>query len=298
MGYSARYHAFSIIAIFAALAIGIVIGAGFGQDVISGTAANLEESLQSDLEESRVREDELAAVLEREQDFGLRVYPPLVDGRLEGDRIGVIALGELPESLAREIEATVEPTGGQLSKVAVVRDPPDLAEIADLLGAQLENLPDAATEERLGRTLGAQLVEGGRLIDRGRDQLLSRFSGSPEPIDDVILTTAPVEGLTEAEQASLDRFEKGLLEGVHDTGKPSVAVELSTTSPSTVPIFDAEDIPTVDSLDLTSGKLSAVFALLGNEGNFGIKETADRELPDLVPAAPDRESGGGGGGGR
>jgi hypothetical protein len=42
----------------------------------------------------------------------------------------------------------------------------------------------------------------------------------------------------------------------------------------------------VDSVDLTSGKVAMVFALLGAEGDFGVKETADRLLPDLLPAPP------------
>ena len=104
VGYSARYHAFSIIAIFTALAIGIVIGAGFGQDLVSDASEDLEQSLSSDLEEASARGDELAAELDRERAFGIRLYPPLVDGRLEGESIGVIALGDLPEDLAREIE--------------------------------------------------------------------------------------------------------------------------------------------------------------------------------------------------
>ncbi len=283
MGYSARYHAFSIIAIFAALAIGIVIGAGFGQDLVSDASEDLEQSLSSDLEEARANEDELAAELDRERAFGLRVYPSLVDGTLEGRSIGVIALGDLPEPLAREIEATVEPTGGELAKVAVVREPPEIGELADLLGPQYENLPR-------GGGGGAPRPGARRAAGRGRpaarstasDQLLARFSGSDGPVDDVILTSALVEDLTEEEKASLARFEEALLEGVRSTGAPSVAVELSTSTPSMVPLFDSQGIPTVDSLDLTSGKLSAVFALLGNEGNFGIKETADRPLPDLV----------------
>jgi hypothetical protein len=72
-----------------------------------------------------------------------------------------------------------------------------------------------------------------------------------------------------------------------------VYVEGSTQDPSNVALFDSLAISTVDSLDLTSGKVSAVFALLGNEGNYGIKETADRPLPDLVLSAPNqgRQSG-------
>jgi hypothetical protein len=276
MGYSARYHAFSIIAIFTALAIGIVIGAGFGQDLVSDASEDLEESLSSDLEEANQREEDLAADLEREQAFGIRLYPPLVDSRLEGERIGVLAFGDLPEDLAREIEETIEPTGGELSKVAVIREPPDV-------------------EPRLARKLGTQFVEGGRLFDRTRDQLLERFSGTPGPVDDVILVKTSIEAGGEEAQAQIEAFEENMVAGVRGTGAPAVSVELSTTEPSSVPFFDAQQISTVDSLDLTSGKISAVFALLGSDGNFGIKETADRPLPDLVfpPSGAGRQAGSG-----
>jgi hypothetical protein len=296
MGYSARYHAFSIIAIFTALAIGIVIGAGFGQDLVSDASEDLEQSLSSDLEEEQARADELAADLEREEAFGIRLYPPLVDSRLEGETIGVIALGDLPESVARNIEETIEPTGGELTKVAVVREPPDIEALGNALGPQFENLPQGAAEERLGRELGAELVEGGRLIDRGRDVLLDRFSGEQGPVDNVILVKAPPEGASEEEQAAVEGFEEAIVEGIRSTDVPTVYVETSTSAESYVPFFDSLAISTVDSLDLTSGKISAVFALLGSDGNFGIKETADRPLPDLVIPAPGRDRPAGGSG--
>ena len=49
MGYSARYHAASLAAVFLALAVGILVGVGFVSDVVSGTAEDLEQSLKSDL---------------------------------------------------------------------------------------------------------------------------------------------------------------------------------------------------------------------------------------------------------
>ena len=45
MGYSARYHAVSLIAVFLALAIGILIGAEFGGETLNSTRRNLEQSL-------------------------------------------------------------------------------------------------------------------------------------------------------------------------------------------------------------------------------------------------------------
>ena len=52
MGYSARYHAASLAAVFLALAVGILIGVGFGSDIVNGTADDLEQSLPSDLDDA------------------------------------------------------------------------------------------------------------------------------------------------------------------------------------------------------------------------------------------------------
>ena len=283
MGYSARYHAASLAAVLLALAIGLLIGAGIGDEVLSSTSEDLERSLESDLTESREREDELQAELERERTFGLRVYPALAGDRLRGEAVGVVAIGDLPEDLASEVEETVAPTGARLAKVAVVRQPPDLEGLGDELGERYRNVESDGTEvERLGRKLGMQLVRGGGLLSAAREQLLQRFSGQQGAVDDVIVVITPPDGLDEDEADAAARFEDGVLTGIRDTGRPAVGVELRETDPSTIPAFESHDIPSSDSLDLTSGKIAAVFALLGAEGNFGVKETADALLPDVV----------------
>src|SRR3954449_9301738 len=96
MGYSARYHAVSLVAVFLALAIGILIGAEFGGDALTSTRKNLERSLTGNLQDARERSDELNGKLARSDEFAGRVYPALVRERLAGRRIGVVALGDPP----------------------------------------------------------------------------------------------------------------------------------------------------------------------------------------------------------
>jgi hypothetical protein len=303
MGYSARYHAASLAAVLLALAIGLLIGAGIGDDVLSNTSQSLERSLESDLSDARTREDELAAELERERTFGLRVYPALADERLRGETVGVVALGDLPEDLATEIEATVEPTGARLANVAIVREPPDLAAIAERVGGGFRELEsDPGQVGRLGRIVGEQLVRGGGLVTRAREQLLERFSGRAGPVDNAIVVLQPQEEIPAGDRDIVDRYQAGLLDGIRAAGDPTVGVELRSTTPSSVPTFEAHDIPTSDSLELTSGKLAAIFALLGAKGNFGVKESADALLPEVVLPAGERRqkpsAAGGGSGGK
>src|SRR5438093_5441438 len=120
MGYSGRYHAASLAAVFLALAIGILIGVGLGHNVIPAAQKDLEQSLKSDLSNARGRSDALQVDLNQERDFSQQIFPGLVGGQLRGDRIAVVALGGLPDDMKGNIESVVgpsSPTGAELGEV-------------------------------------------------------------------------------------------------------------------------------------------------------------------------------------
>src|SRR5262249_12764780 len=125
MGYSARYHATSLIAIFLALAIGVVIGAALGGDTINNTRKDLEQSLTGNLEDARSHAEELSVELGRSNEFADQVYPALVRKDLGGRRIGVVAIGGLPGEVSDAIDEALGPTGGRLVAVGVIREPVD-----------------------------------------------------------------------------------------------------------------------------------------------------------------------------
>jgi hypothetical protein len=287
MGYSARYHAASLAAVFLALAVGILIGAEFGDDIVSGTRENLEQSLTGDLESARDRADELAGELGRSEDFGEQVYPGVVGNRLQGRRIGVLALGGLPDGLSKDIEAALEPTGARLVAVGVVREPPDTSGLAaDLEGtrfADVENNGD--TVQALGTGVGRQIAIGGLLLDRVRSQLLSRASGRFLGLDGLIVVRDAPE-LEGEQRANTGRLETGLLDGIGSTGLTAVGVERTDADPSSIATFESQDLSTVDNLDEVAGRVALIFALLGAEGSFGVKDAADQLLPDLLAPGP------------
>jgi hypothetical protein len=64
-------------------------------------------------------------------------------------------------------------------------------------------------------------------------------------------------------------------------------VERSETEPSEIGFFtDNGTTATVDSVDLISGRVALAYALVGSEGQYGIKSTADRLLPGLRHPEP------------
>ena len=284
MGYSARYHAASLAAVFLALAVGILIGAGLGDNLLSDTEENLRESLEGDIDKARGEAGELQVQLDRERAFASRAYPALVADTLIGRRIGVLALGDLPSEVSANIEDALEPTGADLAAVAVVRLPPDAAALAANLGPGFAGLEDDNGQlENLGRRLGSQFAAGtGKQLDKLRDQLFSRSSGEGGRLGGVILVRAPTGELDPADQARADALASGLVDGVAEARKRAVAVERSDAEESSIRSFAPFEVATVDSIDLTSGRVALVFTLLGAEGNFGIKGTANSLLPELL----------------
>lgn len=284
MGYSARYHATSLIAVFVALAVGILIGAEFGGDALTDTRKDLEHSLAGNLQDARSQADELSAELARANEFAERVYPVLTRDKLDGRRFAIVAMGALPAGMTDAVEEALAPTGARLVGVGVVREPVDLnglaAELERTRFANLRTDPEALTA--LGTGLGRQLVLGGTLPDVVRGRLFSRASGTFGSLDGVIVVRAQPQDMGPVQRARAAQFETALLRGINGTRTAAVGIESSTTEPSSVAFFQSNDLTSVDSIDQTAGKLALVFAMLGAEGSFGIKGSADRLLPDLL----------------
>jgi hypothetical protein len=288
MGYSSRYHATSLIAVFIALAIGILIGAEFGGDALTNTRKNLEHSLVGNLQDERSRSEELSGQLGRSNEFADRVYPVLVRDRLEGRRLAIVALGELPSGVTEAVEDALGPTGARLVGVGVVREPVDLNGLAGDLSktrfADLQENPD--TQTALGTGLGRQLVVGGTLLDIVRSHLFSRASGNFGGLDGVIVVRDVPQDMGPLQRANAARLEAGLMSGMTATRAPAVGVETTSAEPSSISSFQDSDLSSVDDVETSAGKVALVFAMLGAEGSFGTKSTADRLLPDLLaPAA-------------
>jgi hypothetical protein len=284
MGYSARYHATSLIAVFIALAIGILVGAEFGGDALNSTRRDLEHSLVGNLKDERSRADELNADLNRSDEFAERVYPALTRERLEGRRYAILALGGLPSPVTEEVEETLAPTGGRLVGVGVVREPVDVNGLAeDLAQTRFSGLRDESDQlTELGTGLGRQLVLRGSLPRVVRGHLFSRASGNFGGLDGVIVVRDQPEEMGTVQREKTNQLETALMDGVTATRRPAVGVETSSDDSSSISFFQSNGLASVDDVDLTAGKLATVFALLGADGSFGVKGSADQLLPDLL----------------
>ena len=286
MGYSARYHAVSLVAVFIALAIGILIGAEFGGETLSSTRKNLEHSLIGNLQDARARSDQLGGELGRSNEFAERVYPALVREQLNGRRIGLVAIGDLPGNVTDEVEEALGPTGARLVGVGVVREPVDIRGLAgDLSKTRFADIArNPETQSAFGVGIGRQIVRGGTLVEKVRGNLFSRASGNFGALDGVIVVRMRPEEMGPKRPRSptssnrpAERHRRNQDAGGRRRDQRRRA--------SSISFFQGNNLSSVDDIDLTAGRLATVYALLGAEGSFGVKGSADRLLPDLIAPA-------------
>ncbi len=115
-----------------------------------------------------------------------------------------------------------------------------------------------------------------------RGHLFSRASGNFGALDGVIVVRAQPQDMGPVQRGVAGRIESGMASGITATHTPAVGVEDSEAEPSSISFFASNDLSSVDDVDLVAGRLATVFALLGAEGSFGVKSSADRLLPDLL----------------
>jgi hypothetical protein len=275
-----RYHALSLVAVFLALGIGIVLGVTVGDSLVSDADRNLRDSLRDDVTEARgqVRaEQDLAAKRDEVID---ETAPSVGEGRLRGVAVALVTIGDSPGNVGDGVKEAVESAGGELTRT-VALSPPDFPRAR------------RARAEKEGRAWGRLVERGGALLARARRDDRDHVSGNavvgvnavvvyrdppPEPDDD--------EG-TRALEAR-EAFEDGLVKGVRGD---AIGVEVMDTDPSQVGWYGDRLAASVDNVDLAAGRLALVLVLqeaaladiTGDrpEGSYGYKDTADKALPDL-----------------
>lgn len=264
-----RYHALSLVAVFLALGIGIVLGVTVGDSLVSDADRNLRDSLRGDVEEAREQTRELEALGERREDVIEETVPEATEGRLDGRRVALLAIDELPGTVSDAVGDAVELGGGRLTRTAILA-------------------PDDRT-----RGLARLLERGGARAQRLRRRAPRRFGGSyAGPVDALVLYRhPPPEPEGDEDAAELERrkrFEDRLVDGLRDN---VVAVEVLETDPSQVGWYEEHAIASADNVDAVAGRLALVLLLdrasVANatderpEGSFGYKDSADRAVPDL-----------------
>ena len=270
-----RYHALSLVAVFLALGIGIILGATLGDSVVSQANKDVRSSLRGDLLDARADAEQSAAQLKQRDRFDNDAFGYIAGNKLRGRRVALVSSGPLPQDVENSARNAVKDAGGTVDSVSKFDASPDLGALGDKIGKRFNLL---ATEPSLLRPLthkiGAALVTGGRAAQRLKTGFPDSFSGDYKGADAVAYYRTADERDDQSKA-----WETALIEGMRGAGVPVVGIERTSTDPSQIPNYVNEGLSTVDDIEIPPGRIALVLTLTGRKGDFGFKKTAEGPVP-------------------
>jgi hypothetical protein len=296
---SFRQHVVTIVAVFLALALGMLAGSAFVQP-------RLVDQLQAQVEQQRGTMDELRAevtefreALADEQVFTDAALPHLTEGRLLARDALVIAQDGTEDGVVSGAQQALEEAGASVVVLTAREtlapvDPDDQAELAELLalpGVEPEDLPRRAAEalaDRLASTvrrgpgdpdLLRELLTQGYLApgDTGLSGAAVGAIGGPGQVT-IVLAGGQIEDPLMAPED----FAVPLVQRLAELGVPVAAGESVDALVPFVPVLRAgglDGLVTVDDLDERRGGAALVLGLErllleGDGGDYGVKDGA------------------------
>ena len=312
-----RYHLVSLIAVFLAIALGVLIGTTALNDPIATNIEGQVTELEQDKRSLEDRTQQLQAQLDSSDAFAVAVAPSLVSGALADRSVLLVLTDEevLPEQVD-QVTALIASAGGTVS--GTVRLQPEFSDPST--ASSLQNyvtgpgMPPAGVElpetDDAGQLVGGLLAQvlmippGGTAPDGSATSavlaglvaldVLVPEGDSVAPADyAVVLTSGALTG-EDAADRNATRVE--LVTALDAAGSGAVVAgdAASAQDGGLVGVIRADPdlsvaVSTVDNIGSAAGRISTVLALgseaEGTSGRYGAGEDA-QPVPPLPAAAP------------
>jgi hypothetical protein len=274
-----RQHLTTLVAVFVALAVGIVLGGGLLSDVTE--AASTEASAPA---------EETAPEAAYTESFTDAVAPGLVAGRLTDRQVALVTVPGADEQVVTALTERVAAAGGAVTARYDLTETmvgPDQKTLVDTLGSQLMTqqgdaiAAEATTYDRIGQLLGLAVAtatpEGEATNGKGRAILESLTGadlvGAPADVErraPLVLLVLGDEPAAEGGDAILAGLVTGLSRaaaGVVVAGDTGDGGEGQLGRLRAEPV--SAEAATVDGAETTAGQVTAVLALARSLGTPG-----------------------------
>lgn len=281
----ARYHLFYFTAIFLMLGFGILIGASYYGPVQMSQQREVVKKLAEQTNAVVQQRNQLQGRLNDDEQALASLRPALVRGKLAGKRVVLIQTGDYADA-TEAANQSLGDAGAMVAATVVLT-----GRWANLTTRQRETLPSsalapAAQDKALLSSLAAALAQGtatslpnaSLLAGLQQARLLTVSGDLAQPCTLFVLVGG---GSADIAETSVDM---ALVDGFQALAIPAAIVgcEPSTAAASFVPAYQSAGITTIDCVDLPLGQIALPFALRGDTGDYGIKPTAKKRLPDAL----------------
>ncbi|GAA2102542.1 copper transporter [Microlunatus panaciterrae] len=306
-----RYHIVSLVAVFMALAIGIVVGATIlGDRINEGIVAQAAQD-RKELQLQRAEVLRLNDLLKYQNDYAEKVAKPISDQLLRDQTVAIVTMPGAPRSVVNSVSAAVTDAGGVVTATAEVRsntfDPDRAADTDAVVKAFADRVtfqPNDTTATKVGRLIARALLAHEPLTrDPVADDIIKGLAdgklvstntdGNLRARVVVVVTAPALDPRPEAEvlaaHVQLEVALKGETAGAVAAvvaGPNSEDVEGTDVASVRADAIATEALSTVDVADLPSGVTTVVLAakeqLLGRQGHYGAAPSRD----DVAPKIP------------
>lgn len=316
---SFRFHVVSIIAVFLAMAIGVVVGSTYVDGAVVDGLRNRISTVSNNLDERKQVNDQLESELQEARDYIEASANFAVTDRLSDLPVLVMAMRGVDESaveqvvlLARRAGATV-PGVIWLEAGLALDDEDDRTALAEILQVRattrVETLwslawsavarelavPEAAAEPTAGPD---EPVDGLLALEAGGFVTVDALGDESAIVPDLFGAGPSVAVITGARAQDEVRPLVGVVaSAVVDAGLPTVVADVYVEAPEapgrgeelidSLPDEVLAVVALVDHADVPEGQVSTVLALDvlqdGNAAHFGFGSGADSVLPGWTP---------------
>lgn len=284
-----KYYVLTVVSIFLALGIGIYIGFMFdAQDFIMAQKEDIVSQLENRFdflrEENKSVKEEIAIVTkEKEQllEFNKAIYGELIKNRLSGIKISIIETSD--DYMYNNIAQALELAGAEVVSITTIKNA--LTTNLSLLEEIYVKWKDiGGTDKDIVKqvidTITKFIINGeeNNLIEMLESEELLETSGSYSSAIDYMIITG---GRIGKDFSRFDVIDKTIIDICKTNNIPIIGIEKEDVELSYIDKYKENRISSIDNIDTIIGKVAFIFAIDGRPGNYGIKPSAERLVPEL-----------------
>jgi len=270
-----RYHVASLVAIFIALGLGILIGSTLvGEDFIENLAreqkiwiGKLESdylNLKEETEDLKVELAEKQKEVNLYQRFASEIKPYVINNKLQGKQFAVIEMDQ--NTLYQDVTKVLEQSGASVVSITTFM----FQEATEVLNTIL------LSEQITHLILNGESSQF--LASMEESNLIKSIGSYGQQLDGIIF----INGSELINQSLISEIEVPII-NILKTKLPVYVVETTKLKKSGIEqIGKLTDVCCIDNLDTIPGQIALVLAILGPKGHYGIKSNSQSIVPVLL----------------
>lgn len=285
-----RYHIASLVAVFLALGLGILIGTNLlGNDVMVNALKQASDKIEKNMEslrlENKKAQEEIEGYKETvnmQKQFEKQTIPMLVYGKLAGRQVAIIETNNY--GLHDDWINTLTKAGVKVTSITTFLEGFNIQDEEKRKRISTKLLLQSTEERDIYNAIGGEIA-GGVTTGQNLENLqffsnlgLLKTSGNYGiPVQAVIFAGGSRDKTT----ARVNELDIPMMKLFLANNIPVYGVENSDVEFSYMKDYQKLKVSTVDNVDFYPGQYSLVMAVAGKPGNYGIKPTAKQLMPSI-----------------